>query len=686
MATLVLATLAAAPAVGPEATFKAHGLAVAGSWLVVPQESAAHDAVRRVRAAKAKVAADAAARKAADADLQRTAVAVNAAHARLKSASDNLAAHPKDNVAIGRYNSALQDAEHEDGQLIVAYVRRARMDESQAAYVTAVLAAADAAANGSHAYDAAAADKSVTAAVTAYNASARTPVALGPTPAFTVDLDAIAKASADVRQADVPVTIAGGVPQVEVVLNNGVRRPMIWDSGASAVSLTAETARAAGIVAKADDPTVTIVTADGSEVKVKEVYADALRVGPFTVRHVRCTVLPDKVKGADNLLGGTFQSHFQAKLDLVARRLSLTPLDDQTTADASAPTLAAATRSPAATKASPAADAMAARAAAGRAADERYRDTLLAADRLLLAYLGPAQDAAVRAGDGPGLEGLGVIRQRTQDRVDAGEPGFDALGYVDWGMRRNGRPSWIWTVTKAKVTQSDIDDGRANALTWGYNSVVLRWGNGWVERLTRVDDRVLFLETWEPKHKADALRTPCDYFNAARPTSVPDGVRVTNPDVRGALHVRDESAHKAMAARTNALAAADQKLLAALKPLTAGSVIDDAVVAAYDAAIDRLDEARPARPKTKRWRVRNNDGPDDTLTLGDNNKAKLDGHNAVARVEWAGNMAMLRWPNGYADRVTLIGPFLYKQIWSPDRSAAAPDGPMGGWGVGTPAD
>jgi aspartyl protease family protein len=126
----------------------------------------------------------------------------------------------------------------------------------------------------------------------------------------------------------IPVATNHGVPEVEVLLNGKVKQTMIWDSGATLVTLSAETAASLGIHPTSRDRTIRATLADGREVACKLVRLESIRVGPFTVQDVECAV-PADGKGGTDLLGDAFQSHFMCKMDMRAGLLRLTPLTKQ---------------------------------------------------------------------------------------------------------------------------------------------------------------------------------------------------------------------------------------------------------------------------------------------------------------------------------------------------------------------
>jgi clan AA aspartic protease (TIGR02281 family) len=138
-----------------------------------------------------------------------------------------------------------------------------------------------------------------------------------------------------VRQCDKDVTTAavlvgrrGGDPAVQVMVNGKLSDSMIWDSGASDVTLSSRTADALGLKFSDDEPVVEMMMADGRKIMGRIVELDSIRLGTFTVNKVEAVVLPPDAKAVD-LLGDSFQKHFVCKLDQEAGQLQLTPIDSQ---------------------------------------------------------------------------------------------------------------------------------------------------------------------------------------------------------------------------------------------------------------------------------------------------------------------------------------------------------------------
>jgi clan AA aspartic protease (TIGR02281 family) len=117
-----------------------------------------------------------------------------------------------------------------------------------------------------------------------------------------------------------------GTPEVDVTINDK-KITMTWDSGATFVTLSTETADELGIHATEKDPTIEMTIADGSKVPSKVVILPSARIGPFTVKNVKCVITPKGPHRSPDLLGGTFQQHFLCRLDQQAGVIHLTPSD-----------------------------------------------------------------------------------------------------------------------------------------------------------------------------------------------------------------------------------------------------------------------------------------------------------------------------------------------------------------------
>jgi aspartyl protease family protein len=91
---------------------------------------------------------------------------------------------------------------------------------------------------------------------------------------------------------------------------NGARVAMILDTGASAVMLTQEAARAAGLPLEVLNYNVSLETANG-RTKAAPVTIDRLAIGNIVERSVPALIVPDK-QLKTNLLGMTFLNRLES--------------------------------------------------------------------------------------------------------------------------------------------------------------------------------------------------------------------------------------------------------------------------------------------------------------------------------------------------------------------------------------
>jgi hypothetical protein len=324
----------------PEEFFKSKGLIKTGFMLIVPEEQALHDAVNALRTAKGKLATAAAKIRNADAQIKTAVANLKTMEAELHDTNVRMANGQNDNQTIGRHNLLIDQIKDQAQKISDLIDGKEKLLVSRSDYITAALDASDKADAAVHAYDGPHADKELAAFIDKYNLTAKPKVKLGPSAYCNEDLALVKQCKADVTSGSIPITTEGGVPNVQVLLNGSFTQTMIWDSGATMVSLSSKTARALDLHPTDSDPVVEMTIADGRTVKARIMTLDSIRIGSFTVEHLPCIVPPNGTQGADPL-GNDFQHHFQFKLDINAATLQLTPLDPQT-ASAKAPSKLAA--------------------------------------------------------------------------------------------------------------------------------------------------------------------------------------------------------------------------------------------------------------------------------------------------------------------------------------------------------
>ncbi len=175
------------------------------------------------------------------------------------------------------------------------------------------------------------ADAEVKAAIDALNVGAKVNarVTLGPSKAYQASARALRKAQGSVHSETIPLSENRGTFLVNVVLNGKVTKAMIFDTGASMVSLPAELASRAGLNPTDADPTIRMQTADGRTHDAKLMKLQSVKVGKFTVNDVECIVVPPDLADAPPLLGGSFLKGFTYKLIPEAGKLTLSRVGEE---------------------------------------------------------------------------------------------------------------------------------------------------------------------------------------------------------------------------------------------------------------------------------------------------------------------------------------------------------------------
>jgi clan AA aspartic protease (TIGR02281 family) len=100
-----------------------------------------------------------------------------------------------------------------------------------------------------------------------------------------------------------------------VTVNGKVTTPMIFDTGASFVAISAEFAARIGLNPQPSDPTVQLHDATGGVTAAKLMTISTVRVGPFTANNVECVVMPPEKRDVPLLLGQSFINRFTHKVE-----------------------------------------------------------------------------------------------------------------------------------------------------------------------------------------------------------------------------------------------------------------------------------------------------------------------------------------------------------------------------------
>jgi clan AA aspartic protease (TIGR02281 family) len=178
-----------------------------------------------------------------------------------------------------------------------------------------------------------AAEPKVAEMIGAYNQAHQKNLKLGPSASLASNDRKLKKFEETVLSDSIDIQRTGSqLWEVSVVFNGKDPQIIDIDTGASLVSLSYQTAKAAGLTPSENDPTIHLQMADGRVVEAKKVVASSIRVGKFEVEKVEVAVMPANLPNAGSSLGQTFLKHFTYKIDTEKSKLVMTKVDAAATA------------------------------------------------------------------------------------------------------------------------------------------------------------------------------------------------------------------------------------------------------------------------------------------------------------------------------------------------------------------
>lgn len=203
---------------------------------------------------------------------------------------------------------------------------RAKLSKARDQYIQKLLALRTTVDKATKRYEELSADKVIKEAVETANKDLEKEYELGPSKAFATSLKTLEKLEAKILSESIPLHKEANTWRIEVVLNGKGPMPMIFDTGASAVSLPSAMAKEIGLSLSSDAQKVQVSIADGRKVTATRATIDTVRVGKFEASNVECLVMPEEFSNAPPLLGGAFINRFNYKMDPDTGKLTLSKL------------------------------------------------------------------------------------------------------------------------------------------------------------------------------------------------------------------------------------------------------------------------------------------------------------------------------------------------------------------------
>lgn len=177
-------------------------------------------------------------------------------------------------------------------------------------------------------YAAAGKDTSLEALVEAVGKAEKKKVALGPSRNFVQTVKDFARYEALIMSDKITLVKRAGTYSIDVTLNTRTPVKMIFDTGASSISLPYEMAVKAGMKPDEAKQKVKVSIANGAIVEGKRMKLDSVRVGKFELKNVDCIVMPEDSPNVPALLGGSFLNNFKYEVDAEASVVRLSRIDN----------------------------------------------------------------------------------------------------------------------------------------------------------------------------------------------------------------------------------------------------------------------------------------------------------------------------------------------------------------------
>ena len=183
-------------------------------------------------------------------------------------------------------------------------------------------------------YQVLSADTAVTEAIRQFNETSDKTYRLGPRTLFDRLGKQLEGLESKVFSEAIPLRRGDGeLWYVSVAFNGRHAKEMAIDTGASVIAMSWATAQELQLTPGADAPTVYAQVADGSVVPCRQVFAEVVRVGKFTVENVECMVMSPGLPDSTPLLGLSFFKNFSFRIDSGKGRLIMSQIDTSETTD-----------------------------------------------------------------------------------------------------------------------------------------------------------------------------------------------------------------------------------------------------------------------------------------------------------------------------------------------------------------
>jgi clan AA aspartic protease (TIGR02281 family) len=170
-------------------------------------------------------------------------------------------------------------------------------------------------------------DSALAGLIAAANKAENRKLTLGPSKEYQANVKAFVRYEALILSDSITLERESNTYTIDVSLNGKDPVKMVFDTGASMISLSHAMAVKAGLKPDEAKTEAKVTIANGETVKVKRIKIASVRVGKFEVKNVECVVMPEELADSPALLGGSFLNNFKYEIDSDAKKVRLTRLE-----------------------------------------------------------------------------------------------------------------------------------------------------------------------------------------------------------------------------------------------------------------------------------------------------------------------------------------------------------------------
>lgn len=234
------------------------------------------------------------------------------------------------NAVVAQYNACTDElnmrmANDQNGEVLAKAKETYSVPRN--AYLKSVIALRELIDKTDAKYKSAASDSELAAAMSAVSKMDNKKLTLGPSKEYQQHVKLFARYEALIMSDSIPLERSGGTYKIDVILNGKDPVKMVFDTGASTISLSYSMAMKAGLKPADATTEVNVTIANGRPVKGKRMKLASVRVGKFEIKNVDCIVMPEDLPDSPALLGGAFLNNFRYEVDADSSKLRLSRVD-----------------------------------------------------------------------------------------------------------------------------------------------------------------------------------------------------------------------------------------------------------------------------------------------------------------------------------------------------------------------